>query len=53
MKKEKETNPMYEAWRKQRGDWGAIKPITRRIDDKKHHGKIKYGKRDLERKCEE
>lgn len=51
--KKKEINPMYDAWRKQRGDWGAIKPITRRIDDKKHHGKIKYGKRDLERKYEE
>lgn len=53
MKKQKETNPMYEAWRKQRGDWGAISPITKIIRDKKKDHKLKYPKQDKERKIDE
>lgn len=33
--KQKENNPMYDAWRKQRKDWGDIKPITKIIPNKK------------------
>ena len=49
MKKQKGTNPMYDAWRKQRGDWGAISPITRIIRNKKRDTKLKYPKQEKER----
>lgn len=28
-------NPNYEAWKKIRGTWGAIKPVTKVIPNKK------------------
>ena len=41
-----ETNPMYDAWRKIRGDWGEVKPVTRVIPNKKKNPKDKHkGKR--------
>ena len=42
MPKEKETNPNYEAWKKQRGDWGNISPVTKIIPNKKKNPKIKH-----------
>ncbi len=53
MKKQKETNPMYDAWRKQRGDWGNISPVTKIIRNKKKDIKLKYPKQDKERKYDE
>lgn len=47
--KKKEINPMYDAWRKQRGDWGAVNPVTKVIRNKKKDIKSKYPKRDIER----
>ena len=47
--KKKETNPMYEAWRKQRGDWGIINPVTKVIPNKKKNHKPKHkGKEETE-----
>jgi hypothetical protein len=40
--KHTESNPMYEAWRKIRGDWGEVKPVTRVIPNKKKNAKIKH-----------
>ena len=48
MKKQKETNPMYDAWRKQRGDWGNIKPFTR-VENDKRYKKPKHIKREREK----
>lgn len=48
MKKQKETNPMYDAWHKQRGDWGNINPVTKIIRNKKKDHKLKYPKRQLD-----
>lgn len=42
MPKEKETNPNYEAWKKQRGDWGDISPVTKIIPNKKKNSKVKH-----------
>ena len=53
MKKQKVTNPLYDAWRKQRGDWGNINPVTKIIRDKKKDHKLKYPKQDKERKIDE
>lgn len=36
----------YEAWRKIRGDWGNINPVTKVIPNKKKNRKIKHKKRD-------
>ena len=48
MMKKKTTNPMYDAWRKQRKDWGNINPITKIIPNKKK-GNSKYPKQDMEK----
>lgn len=48
MKKQK-TNASYEAWRKIRGDWGNISPVTKIIRNKKKDNKIKYSKKEIER----
>lgn len=53
MKKQKEISPMYDAWRKQRGDWGNINPVTKIIRNKKKDIKLKYPKQDKERKYDE
>lgn len=43
MAKEKELqNPNYEAWKKQRGDWGDINPVTKIIPNKKKNPKVKH-----------
>ena len=42
MPKEKETNLNYEAWKKQRGDWGDISPVTKIIPNKKMNPKVKH-----------
>lgn len=43
MAKEKEPqNPNYEAWKKQRGDWGDISPVTKIIPNKKKNPKTKH-----------
>lgn len=34
--------------RKQRGDWGALRPVTRIIPNKKKNPKIKHKNRDTE-----
>jgi hypothetical protein len=47
MKKQKETNPMYDAWRKQRGDWGSVNPVTKIVPNKKKTTRLKHPKRDL------
>lgn len=49
MAKNNEANKNYEAWRKQRKDWGDIKPITKVIPNKKRGLKEKYPKRNIER----
>ena len=47
--KKKDTNTNYEAWRKERGSWGAISPITKVVPNKKknttvkHKGKLEEG----------
>lgn len=53
MKQQKETNPNYEAWRKIRGDWGNVNPVTKIIRNKKKDTKLKYPKQDKERKYDE
>lgn len=43
MAKEKEPqNPNYEVWKKQRGDWGDISPVTKIIPNKKKNPKTKH-----------
>ena len=49
MKKNQELNPNYEAWKKIRGDWGNISPVTKIIRNKKKDTKVKYPKREMER----
>lgn len=49
MKKNQELNPNYDAWKKIRGDWGNISPITKIIRNKKKDTKVKYPKREMER----
>lgn len=34
--------------RKQRGDWGALRPVTRVIPNKKKNPRIKHKNRDIE-----
>ena len=41
-KKKKTDDPYYEAWKKQRGDWGEISPVTKIIPNKKKNQKEKY-----------
>lgn len=41
-KKNKSTNSTYEVIRKMRGDWGAISPVTKIIENKKKNFKIKH-----------
>lgn len=47
-KKTTTTNPNYEAWKKIRGSWGAIKPIMRVIPNKKKGAKPKYPNKDID-----
>lgn len=42
MKKKKIVDPNYEAWRKIRGDWGDISPVTKIIPNKKKNPKPKH-----------
>lgn len=42
MKQKKKPNSFYETWRKVRGDWGAISPITKVIPNKKKNQKPKH-----------
>ena len=49
MKQKQELNPNYEAWKKIRGDWGNISPVTKIIRNKKKDTKVKYPKREMER----
>lgn len=35
-------NSSYDVWRKQRGDWGSISPVTKIIPNKKKNPKIKH-----------
>lgn len=46
--KKKETNPSYEAFRKIRGDWGNVNPVTKVIPNKKKNQKIKHKKKEQE-----
>lgn len=46
--KKKSTNANYEAWRKERGSWGTISPITKIVPNKKKHRSIKHKKREVE-----
>jgi hypothetical protein len=41
-KKKKTDDPYYEAWKKQRGDWGEINPVTKIIPNKKKNQKEKH-----------
>ena len=36
------SNPVYEAIKKIRGDWGDINPVTKIIPNKKKNSKIKH-----------
>lgn len=38
----------YNAWRKMRGDWGAINPVTKVIPNKKKNPKIKHKGKEYE-----
>lgn len=40
--KKKNTNANYEAWRKERGNWGAISPITKIVPNKKKNIAVKH-----------
>ena len=42
MSKKENENPNINAWRKLRKDWGAIKPITKVIPNKKKNTKEKH-----------
>lgn len=44
----KANNSSYEAWRKLRGDWGSINPVTKIIPNKKKNPKIKHKGKDME-----
>lgn len=44
----KKRDPNYEVWRKQRGDWGAISPVTKVIPNKKKNPKTKYKNKEYE-----
>lgn len=46
--KKKNANANYEAWRKERGSWGAISPITKVVPNKKKDPKMKYRKKDYD-----
>ena len=51
--KKQEQNKNYEVWRKIRGDWGNVNPVTKIIRNKKKDTKLKYPKQDKERKYDE
>lgn len=38
----------YETWKKIRNDWGAIKPVTKVIPNKKKNPKIKHKEKQYE-----
>lgn len=40
--KKKNANANYEAWRKERGSWGAISPITKVVPNKKKNTTVKH-----------
>lgn len=40
--KKKDTNANYKAWRKERGSWGAISPITKVVPNKKKNTTVKH-----------
>ena len=44
----KKQNPNYEAWRKQRGDWGDISPVTKIIPNKKKNPKTKHKNKEFD-----
>lgn len=48
--KKKNANANYEAWRKERGNWGAISPITKVVPNKKKkkNTKTKHRKKDYD-----
>lgn len=46
MTENKKKNSSYEAWRKIRGDWGNINPVTKIIPNKKKNPKIKHKKKE-------
>ena len=47
--KKKNANANYEAWRKERGSWGAISPITKVVPNKKKKNtKTKHRKKDYD-----
>ena len=43
--KKKNANANYEAWRKERGSWGAISAITKVVRNKKKNTKAKHRKK--------
>ena len=50
MKKQKSIPAVstYEVERKTRRDWGAISPVTRRIENKKKNQKIKHKRKEYD-----
>lgn len=40
--KKKSVNANYEAWRKERGSWDAISPITKVVPNKKKDTTVKH-----------
>ena len=42
MPKDNKKNPNYEAWKKQRNDWGNVKPYTQVHESKKYKKKVKH-----------
>lgn len=48
MSKLVKNNSSYNAWKKMRGDWGAINPVTKVIPNKKKNPKIKHKGKEYE-----
>ena len=48
MSKSAKNNSSYTAWKKMRGDWGAISPVTKVIPNKKKNPKIKHKGKEYE-----
>lgn len=42
MKEQKKESASYKAWKKIRGDWGAISPVTKVIPNKKKNHRVKH-----------
>ena len=47
-KKKKSDNSSYDAWRKIRGDWGNISPVTKIIPNKKKNPKTKHKNKEFD-----